>query len=116
MVWDELSLKRCQRAIDRFMATCRPPLCLRDQLDYACRIEGRSIELLAIRPFPLEQVMVRREYPIARATYVQTQGVWQIYHLGSDQRWHRYKPTPTVRHPDQFFDVIREDEYGCFFG
>lgn len=115
-MWNELSLKRCQRAIDRFLATCRPPICLREQLDYTCRITGSSIELLAIRPCPLDQVVVRREFPIARATYVQTQNIWQIYYLGNDNRWRRYKPVPTVRHPDHFFDVIREDEEGCFFG
>lgn len=56
------------------------------------------------------------ESPVAKASYVKTQGIWKIFWQRADLKWHRYEPTPAVETLEEFLAVVEKDEYACFWG
>ncbi|HYP68298.1 MAG TPA: DUF3024 domain-containing protein [Thiobacillaceae bacterium] len=42
------------------------------------------------------------ESPVAKATYVKTQGMWKVYWMRADLKWHGYAPAPKVQTVDAF--------------
>ncbi len=115
MALSEFEIKKCEKAISRFMAKRRPPPEVRKELDLGYRIKGQSIEIFEIRPEwrnPGNKV----EIPVAKSTYVRTKGMWKVFWQRSDLKWHRYDPDPEVKTVEEFLDVVDRDEYCCFFG
>lgn len=115
MAFSELELKCCEKAVEAFMQVRRPPPQIRNELDLRYRIKGQSIELFEVRPDwrDPEKTM---ETPVAKATYVRTQGVWKVYWQRADLKWHRYDPHGEVKSVEEFLNVVDVDQYGCFFG
>ena len=73
------------------------------------------MELQEIRPRwddPTRQIISS----YAKATFIKTRGVWQVYWQRADLKWHRYEPTATVATLDDFLALVRRDEYSCFYG
>lgn len=115
MPLSEFELKKCEKSIAAFMKKRRPPPHIRKELDLGCRIEGQSIEIFEVRPEwrnPEKTI----EIPVAKCTYVRTQGTWKVYWQRQDLRWHRYEPDPEVKSIEAFFELVDRDEYACFFG
>ncbi len=56
------------------------------------------------------------EHPVAKATYVKTQGIWKVYWQRADLKWHGYEPDPEVETLQEFLAIVDRDEYACFFG
>jgi len=78
MALSEFEMKRCEKALEKFMAKHRPPPHIRNQLDLDARIKDQSVALFEIRPRwdePLEKI----ETPVAKATYVKRQELWKVY-------------------------------------
>jgi hypothetical protein len=101
--------------MDEYLNKTRPPVHLREKLDISYRIENQSVEVFEIRPLylnPSEKI----EQPLAKATYVKRSGIWKIYWMRADLKWHRYEPVPDVDDLESFLSVIEDDHYGCFFG
>lgn len=115
MALTEIELKRCDVAIAAFMANRRPPAHLRDELDLGYRVDGHSVEIFEIRP-DWKDHAIRRERPVAKATFVRTKGVWRVFWMRADLKWHSYKENLEVRSLEAFLDVVDRDDYGCFFG
>lgn len=51
-----------------------------------------------------------------KMTFVRTKAVWQIYWMRADMKWHSYEPDSVVSSFDECLNVLKADEYGCFFG
>jgi hypothetical protein len=93
----------------------RPPLNVRDRVREGQRIEGQEIELFLVRPMfsdPARQI----EESIAKARYVKTRDVWQVFWKRADLKWHRYPPCPEVKSLDAFLKLVDEDPNCCFWG
>ena len=111
----EFEVKRCERELEKFLAGKRPPVHIRNQLDFGYRIENQSVELFEIRPELRnpEQIM---EIPFAKATFVKKEKLWKIYWQRQDLKWHSYTPVPSAQYFEEFLSVVSEDANACFFG
>jgi hypothetical protein len=58
----------------------------------------------------------KQEHPVAKTTFVRTRGVWRVFWMRRDLKWHGYEPMPEVEYIEAFFRLVSEDEYACFFG
>jgi hypothetical protein len=92
----------------------RPPIEIRNQLDLGYSFEKNVLILFEIRPsFTDESIIMHRE--IVKARYYKSQGNWEIYWKLANQKWELFK-IEQVNSIDDFFKVVNEDKYGCFFG
>jgi len=108
MALSEIETARAKKTLGEFIERRRPPPHIREQLGFAYRITGQSVELLEVRPV-WDRPSEKMERPFAKATFVRTQGLWRIY-------WHLYEPAPEVAGLPGFLSVVEEDAYGCFWG
>ena len=115
MALTELERKRCEKALTDLMDRRRPPPHIRDQLDLGYKIEGHTIEIFEIRP-RWKDAGVRQEYSVAKATFVRTQGIWKVFWMRADLKWHSYEPKAAVNTFKEFLGAVDRDEHGCFFG
>lgn len=115
MAFNDLELKRIEKALAAFLAKRRPPAHIRPQLDLGYDLSGQSVELVEIRPQWDNPKIIHRR-PFAKATFVKTQNVWKVYWQRANLKWHGYEPVPTVPTIEKFLAVVDADEYGCFFG
>ncbi|MCL4798826.1 MAG: DUF3024 domain-containing protein [Burkholderiales bacterium] len=115
MAFSDLELKRCERDIGRFMEQRRPPVHIRSELDLGYRIEGQSVQIFEIRP-DWKDKSIKRETPVAKATYIRTKNCWRIFWMRRDLKWHGYEPNYEVRSLEEFLSVVAKDEFCCFFG
>ncbi len=115
MALSEFEIKRCEKAIAKFMEKRRPPGHIREKLDLGYRISGQSVEIFEIRPYWRDPKKIIKT-PFAKATFVRARGVWRIYWQRADLKWHRYDPVPEVKRFEDFLSVVDEDKYACFFG
>jgi hypothetical protein len=115
MALSEFEIRKCEKAIAAFMKKRRPPAHIRKELDLGYRIKNQSIEIFEIRPEwrnPENTI----EIPVAKSTFVKTQGIWRVYWQRRDLKWHRYDPDSEVGSVEEFLAVVDRDEYACFFG
>jgi hypothetical protein len=111
----EIELKRCEKDIAAFMARRRPAPDIRDELDIGYRIDGHNVEIFDIRP-DWKDHSVRNESPVAKATFVRTKGIWKVYWMRQDLKWHGYQPKAEVNTLKEFLGAVDRDEHGCFWG
>ena len=114
MAFNELDLKR----IDKFIGG----ICRRrtrrehaDELRFDYRIEGQSLILYEERSGwrdPDELI----QSPFAKLRYVRTTGLWTLYWMRADLKWHAYGPVPPTADLAALVDVVDEDAYSAFFG
>jgi hypothetical protein len=115
MAISEFEIKRCERALDRFMEQHRPPVHVRAQLDFGYRIDNQSIEIFEVRP-GFRDPDNKTEVPVAKATFIKSRQLWKVYWQRSDMKWHTYSPQPEVTKLEEFLQLVGEDSHSCFFG
>ena len=101
--------------MEDFIVRNRPPEEIRNKVDLAYKIGNQSIIVFEIRP-RWDKPEVKMESVIAKTTFVKISGVWKIFWLRSDLKWHSYTPKATVKSVMEFVDVIEEDKHHCFWG
>jgi Protein of unknown function (DUF3024) len=116
MAFNDVEIARYAGLIEKLIwAKRRPPLHLRDKVREGQRIEGHEIELFLVRPLfsdPTRKI----EESIAKARYVKSRDVWQVFWKRADMKWHRYAPRPEVKSLEEFLKLVDEDANGCFWG
>ena len=115
MAFNELELKKIEKALSAFLEKRRPPAHIRSQLDLGYELSGQSVELFEIRPQWDDPATIHR-HPFAKCTYVRAQNEWRVYWLRADLKLHRYEPVPTVPTIEKFLAIVDADRYCCFFG
>ena len=115
MALSEFEQKRCERIVGAFIEARRPAADIRQQLDLGFRVADQSVVIFEVRP-QWNQPAVRREHPVAKATYVKTDSVWRVFWQRRDLKWHCYDPAPEVDSLEAFLQLVNEDEHGCFWG
>jgi len=115
MALNDIERKRVERAVAAFIERHRPAPAVRSQLDFGYRIAGHSVELFEIRP-QWDRPEIKRERSFAKATFVRTRGIWRVFWMRADLKWHGYDPAPEAASIEEFLAVVEKDEYACFFG
>ena len=115
MALNDIERKRVEQAVAAFIERRRPPPAIRSQLDLGYRVADQSVELFEIRP-QWDRPEIKRESAFAKATFVRTRGIWRVFWMRADLKWHGYDPAPEVASIDEFLAVVDKDEYACFFG
>jgi hypothetical protein len=113
---NELEAARVKKAVGAFVECRRPPPHIRPKLDFGFRISGQSVEIFEIRPKWRGPPGEKYEHAFAKATYIRTKGLWRVFWLRQDLKWHSYEPMPEVATIDDFITLVQEDRYACFFG
>ena len=111
----EFETKKAEKALLAFLAKRRPPPHIRPKLDIGFRFSGQSLEIFEIRP-RWDKSDEKVEQPVAKATYVKTKGVWNVFWQRADLKWHRYDPALQVGSLEKFLALLDEDKHACFFG
>jgi len=106
--------KEIKAAMAKFMYFHRPPVDIRDKLDFGYRIEGQSLILFEIRP-SWKNSAEKIESPFVKTTFVRSKNMWKIYWLRGNLKWYPYDP-PHVKNISRFFELVAEDKHHCFFG
>lgn len=114
MAFNEIDLKRIEKAASDFLAARRPPPHIRAQVDLEYSIHNQTIELMEVRPRWNKHSEIAKR-PFAKATFVRATNEWRIYWMRGNLKWHAYDP-PNATSIVQFFKLVDEDRYGCFFG
>ena len=115
MALSEFEIKKVERAGNAFLEKRRPPVHIRKQLDLSWRLENQSVYIYETRPVwnnPSEY----QDLDIAKTTFIRTQGKWKIFWMRQDLKWHGYEPNLHVKSIEEFFSVVDQDQYACFFG
>lgn len=117
MAFTDEEIKAYKDVLDRFIESTRPPEHIRDKLDYSFEIDGpkQSIELAEIRP-SIQNPKKKSRISFAKVRYFRSTDEWRIYWMRGDLKWHIYEPMDTAPSLLVFLAVVREDEYGCFYG
>src|SRR5688572_13832575 len=101
MALNEIERKRVEKAVGAFVELRRPPSRIRPKLDMGFRVSGQSVELFEVRP-QLDRPSLKRESAVAKATFVRTQGIWKVFWMRADFKWHTYEPVPEVAAIEKF--------------
>jgi hypothetical protein len=112
---NEFEREGVEKAVAAYVARCRPPAEIREQVDLSFRFDGRFVEIFEIRPRwdePAEKI----EEAVARARYLKSREAWLVYWQRADLKWHKYDPAPEVPTIQDFLALVDEDKHGCFFG
>ena len=115
MAFSEFEQKRYEKPVKAYIEGRRPPPHIRKELDLGYRFTNQSVEMFEIRPVwrGLGEYM---EQPIAKATFVKTEGIWKIYWQRADLKWQRYDPNPSASTVEEFLTIVEKDEHACFYG
>lgn len=116
MTISEFEQKRFTRIIENYLKELHHPshLPLDTQIGY--RLTNQSIELFQIRTPYQGKPGETFEFPIIKTTYVKSKKIWKVFWQRRDLKWHSYEPNPFVKDLDEFIDVLKKDEYCCFYG
>ena len=117
MTISEFEQHRCESLLKDFCEKQGPPPHLYHQLKWGFEVdpETQVVELFEIRPHFMESSR-KIQSPIAKAKYVKAQANWKIYWMRGTGKWVLYEPCPSVHTFETFLDLLKDDEYGCFFG
>ena len=114
MAFSELDLKRIDNCVGAFCRRrTRPDLADELRLDYV--IEGHSVILFEERP-DWREPAERMQRPFAKLRFVRTTGLWTLYWMRADLKWHAYQPAAPSTDLGALVDVVDRDEYCAFFG
>ena len=115
MALSEFEIQKVNKLAEAFLAQIRPPAHMRAKLDVGIKLDNQSVIVFEIRPV-WNEPDEKQEVPIAKTTFVKSQGVWKIYWQRADLKWHSYQPCPRVKHLEAFFKVLKDDDHLCFWG
>jgi hypothetical protein len=101
--------------IQELIETLRPPIEQRSKIDIGYSFEKNTLEIFEIRPSWIDE-SVKTQTEVAKAKYVKSRKIWKIYWMRANQKWELYPYAPEVKDISEFFEIVKEDEFACFFG
>ena len=114
MSFNELELKRIDRTVGELCRRKTRPEHA-DQLRFECEIDGNTVTVWEVRP-PWDGVGDHTRMGIARFRYFRSRGVWIVYWMRRDLKWHRYDRAPSTPDLAALVAIVEADEYRAFFG
>lgn len=92
----------------------RPPENIRQELDIGYTFGNNILEIFEIRPdFSDKTKQIKME--VAKTRYYKSQEIWKVYWMRGNGKWELYEVSE-VRTIEAFFEVLKKDKHGCFFG
>ena len=114
MAFNELDLRRIERIVGGFCGQrTRPEVA--DELRLIYETEGQSVVISEERP-DWQDPSERMHTPVAKLRFVRTTGLWTLYWMRADLRWHVYEPAAPAADLAALVEVVDRDEYCAFFG
>ncbi|GJM63610.1 DUF3024 domain-containing protein [Persicobacter diffluens] len=104
-----------EKSIASFVEAMRPAEDMRDEVDIGYTFEKNTLILLEIRPSYVKPGIIVKS-PIAKAKFIKSRSIWKLYWCRADESWDPYQPNPELENLTDVFEIINEDEYGCFWG
>ncbi|NPA69131.1 MAG: DUF3024 domain-containing protein [Chlorobi bacterium] len=102
--------------IKKFTESLRPENPeIRSQLDFGYSYNGQTAEIYEIRPV-WDNLSKTVKLPFAKIRFYKSAQLWKLYWMRANGKWELYEPFPESTHLDKIIDVIKQDEYSCFFG
>ena len=101
--------------IKGFVEEIRPLEEDRDQIDIVYEYTNNILIISEKRP-RYDKEGEYGEYPFVKTRFFKTRGVWAIYWMRASGNWEKYQPALEVDTITDFFKIVKEDEYSCFFG
>lgn len=114
MIFNDIEMKVIEKELEEFLDKRRPPGEMRHRLDINYKIENQSILIYEIRPGLIKPDEIT-ETPVAKATFVRTRNVWEIWLPQSGLKWHVYEPVPEVNTVREFLTIVDEDDHLYFW-
>lgn len=114
MAFNELDLQRIERIVGGFCRQRTRPE-LSDQLRLIYEVHGQSVVISEERP-DWRDPAKRMHTPVAKLRFVRTSGLWTLYWMRADMRWHAYGPASSSRDLAGLVEVVDRDQYCAFFG
>lgn len=116
MAFSNAEIVRYTNLIEQLIwSKLRPPLHMRNLVREGQRIAGQEIELFLVMP-AFSDPQRQEEESIAKARYVKSREVWQVFWKRRNLKWHRYSTRPEVKTLAAFLKLVKEDANGCFWG
>ena len=114
MAFSEIEL---QAIVNTVGALCRRRSSARfaHELRLVYEVRGHSVTIFEERPAWRNPA----EWPrmgVARLRYFRSRGMWGLYWMRRDLKWHVYDPETPRRDLATLLEVVDADEYGAFFG
>jgi hypothetical protein len=81
----------------------------------AANINGQEVIIISVRPVYGDPSR-KAEHPIAKARWVATRKVWQLYWMRADTKWHSYEPLPESTSIATLLAEVDRDPHCRFFG
>jgi hypothetical protein len=101
--------------MENYIAKVRPKPEIRNQVDINYEIQEQSVIINEIRPvWNNPEKILTSGY--AKATFVKSKNIWKIFWKRADNKWHSYKPQPSVKELKDFLKLVDQDKYGYFKG
>jgi hypothetical protein len=114
VAFNELDRKRIEHLVGGFCRRRTHPE-FADELRLVYEISGQSVVISEERP-DWRDPSQRMHNPVAKLRFVRTTGLWTLYWMRTDLRWHAYQPAPPSADLSALVDVVDRDEYCAFFG
>jgi len=104
---DELNRSRVSKEVLSSLDRRRPPAHLRSKLNYFFRFHKRTVELIEVRP-RFKDPTKKSEHAFAKATFIKKYGLWKVYWMRGNLKWHPYEPhtVKTLNLNDALFGQI----------
>jgi hypothetical protein len=114
MAFSELDLKRIDKLVGGLCRRRTHPQ-RADELRFIYEVAGHNVILSEERPdWRDSNEQISR--PFAKLRFVRTTGLWSLYWMRADSKWHRYEPAAATPDLAALLDVIDGDQYCAFFG
>lgn len=108
------SINLIQNTIEIEIEKIRPREEIRAELDFTFTFENNILVIFEVRPSFMDKTIIISR-PIAKTRYYKSQEIWKIYWMRANDNWELYE-TSEVKTIVEFFEIVEEDEHGCFFG
>jgi hypothetical protein len=115
MALPDAQVRACLKAVGAFLAKRRPPMEIRDQLDFRANIDGPDLIIVEVRP-AYDDPNRTIQHPVAKAKWVGARRVWRLFWMRADLKWHSYSPKPEAARIGTLMSEVDRDPHGCFFG
>ncbi len=105
-----------ESTIKKFIESLRPedPE-IRKELDFGYSYDGKIAILYEIRPFWDDPKEIQN-IEFAKIRFYKSRKEWNLYWMRASGKWELYEPFSKSTHLAKIIKVIKEDNYGCFFG
>jgi ABC-type transporter MlaC component len=104
-----------EKQIQKFIERKRPSVEIRDKVDLSYSFDQQTLDIFEIRP-RYDDSKTKIHSPIARAKFVKARNTWKIYWMRASGKWELYDIEREVETLADFFKIVEEDSYGCFWG